>query len=46
MTAFRRAVALATALSLSACMVGPNYQRPPPVPLPLCVKPALPETVG
>jgi NodT family efflux transporter outer membrane factor (OMF) lipoprotein len=30
MTAARRAVALATALSLSACMVGPNYQRPPP----------------
>ena len=30
MTALRRAVALATALSLSACMVGPNYQRPPP----------------
>lgn len=30
MTASRRAVALATALSLSACMVGPNYQRPPP----------------
>ena len=30
MTALRRAVVLATALSLSACMVGPNYQRPPP----------------
>ena len=30
MTVSRRAVALATALSLSACMVGPNYKRPPP----------------
>ena len=30
MTASRRAVALAAALSLSACMVGPNYKRPPP----------------
>ncbi len=43
MTASRRAVALATALSLSACMVGPNYQRPPPAdPPPLAFK----ETTG
>jgi NodT family efflux transporter outer membrane factor (OMF) lipoprotein len=40
---FRRAAALATALSLSACMVGPNYQRPPPAdPPPLAFK----ETTG
>jgi NodT family efflux transporter outer membrane factor (OMF) lipoprotein len=43
MTDVRPAVALATALSLSACMVGPNYQRPPPAdPPPLAFK----ETTG
>jgi NodT family efflux transporter outer membrane factor (OMF) lipoprotein len=43
MTASRRAVALATALSLSACMVGPNYQRPPPADPPV---PEFKETTG
>ena len=43
MTASRRAVALATALSLSACMVGPNYQRPPPADPPT---PEFKETTG
>ena len=43
MTAIHPAVALAMALSLSACMVGPNYQRPPPAdPPPLAFK----ETTG
>jgi NodT family efflux transporter outer membrane factor (OMF) lipoprotein len=48
MTASRRAVALAaalslSALSLSACMVGPNYQRPPPADPPV---PEFKETTG
>jgi len=48
MTASRRAVALAAALSLSAlslaaCMVGPNYQRPPPADPPV---PEFKETTG
>jgi NodT family efflux transporter outer membrane factor (OMF) lipoprotein len=48
MTASRRAVALAAALSLptlslSACMVGPNYQRPPPADPPVL---AFKETTG
>jgi NodT family efflux transporter outer membrane factor (OMF) lipoprotein len=48
MTASRRAVALATALSLSvislsACMVGPNYKRPPPADPPVL---AFKETTG
>jgi NodT family efflux transporter outer membrane factor (OMF) lipoprotein len=43
MTASRRAVALATALSLSACMVGPNYKRPPPADPPV---PEFKETTG
>src|SRR5258708_31244252 len=43
MTVPRCVTALATALSLSACMVGPNYQRPPPAdPPPLAFK----ETTG
>ena len=34
-----RLAAAAAALSLSACMVGPNYQRPPPAdPPPLAFK--------
>ena len=43
MTASRRAVALAAALSLAACMVGPNYQRPPPADPPVA---AFKETTG
>ncbi len=43
MTASRRAVALAAALSLSACMVGPNYKRPPPADPPV---PEFKETTG
>jgi NodT family efflux transporter outer membrane factor (OMF) lipoprotein len=43
MTASRRAVALTTALSLSACMVGPNYKRPPPADPPV---PEFKETTG
>ncbi len=43
MTASCRAVALAVALSLSACMVGPNYKRPPPADPPV---PEFKETTG
>jgi NodT family efflux transporter outer membrane factor (OMF) lipoprotein len=43
MTAVRCAVALAAALLLSACMVGPNYQRAPPADPPA---PEFKETTG